>query len=86
MGIMRFALAGTALAAAAMLTVGVVDPSFAASSSAREKAKQCHGKFQALENGECVATKFINPDRVPDPCGGGACYRSSKHKRHHAVS
>ena len=80
MRMMRFAVAGTALAVAGMLAV-CADPASAASSRAR--ASQCTGKYQALENGQCVNTKFVNPDRIPDPCAGGAvCYRSSKHKKH----
>jgi hypothetical protein len=81
MRIMSFALTSSALVVAGMLAVCAVDPASAASA----KARSCNGKFQAYENGQCVSTRYVNPDRIPDPCGGGACYRSGsqKHKKHH---
>ncbi len=75
---MTFALTGAAAIALA-LAVSAVDPASAASP---RKAQSCNGLHDAYQNGQCVHTQFINPDRVPDPCAGGAvCYRSShKHK------
>jgi hypothetical protein len=80
MRIMGHALAGMALAVTGMLVVGVADPTSAA---ARTKGpKDCRGTHQALQNGECVSTTFVNPDRVTQPCNGSNCYRSSrKHKK-----
>jgi hypothetical protein len=79
MRIMSFTLAGSALVVAGILAVYAVDPA-----SAATRTRGCNGRYQAYENGQCVNTRFVNPDRIPDPCGGGVCYRSShKHRRHH---
>jgi hypothetical protein len=64
---------------AGMLAVGATEPAFAAA-----KERSCSGLYQSFQNGQCVNNAYINPDRVPNPCGGGACYRGShvKHKKH----
>jgi hypothetical protein len=69
-------------AVAAMLALGAAEPAFAAAA----KAKRCDGLYQAYQNGECVNNAYINPDRVPNPCGGGVCYRSGVkiHKKNKA--
>ncbi len=67
------------LTSVAGLVASSAQPSFAAAS----KARKCGGEYQALQNGECINTSFINPDRIPNPCAGGVCYRSGavKHKK-----
>jgi len=80
MRIMRLTLTGMALAATGMLAICVADPAAARTKGPRD----CKGPHQALQNGECVSTTFVNPDHVTQPCSGGSCYRSSrKHKKAH---
>jgi hypothetical protein len=79
MRIMRFALAGTAVIAAGMLTV-IADPASAASRT----RSACNGRYQAVQNGQCISTRYANPDRATggDPLGGAQVYYRSTHKRH----
>jgi hypothetical protein len=73
---------GAALAVAGMLALCMTDP--ISDAQARVKPKDCTGLYTAFQNGECVQTQWINPNRVPSfrNCGGGLCYRSSRHKKH----
>ena len=75
MRIMGFAVTGMAVALTSVLAVCVADPAFAA----KKGAKGCTGLHQALQNGECVNTTFVNPDRVPNT--SAQFYRSSHHKK-----
>jgi len=81
MRIMRFALTGTAIIAAGMLAVSIADPASAAS---RTKSASCNGRYQAVQNGQCISTRYANPDRASggDALGGTQVYYRSTHKRH----
>jgi hypothetical protein len=74
MRIMRLALTGVAVALTGMPVVCIADPAFAAS---KKGLKGCTGKYQAYQNGECITTTDVNPDRVPSP----QYYRSSSKKK-----
>jgi hypothetical protein len=84
MKLTNLALTCATLAVAGMVAVCAADPA----SAAAPRGQRCTGLHTALENGRCVNTQFVNPDRVPDPCGGGACYRSGsqKHKKHKSTT
>ena len=57
MRIVGLSLTGTAVALASVLAVGVGEPAFA------KVPKNCSGKNQAYQNGQCVSTTAENPDR-----------------------
>ena len=48
------------LAFIGLLAVCVADPSFA------KGPKDCTGKYQKYENGECITTTTENPDHIPN--------------------
>jgi len=77
---MKIALSSTAIAVAGILTVWDVS-AFAA--PARTRA--CTGQYQAAQNGQCVNTRFANPNRSPHQ-DFTVFYRSKRHKSHKASS
>jgi hypothetical protein len=89
MRILRFLLTGTTLAIAGVLATLASDPASAAAPHARAKAnpaaapkaraEHCVGPYEAMENGVCVHTKFVNPDRVPEDFTVYYRSTSSKH-------
>jgi hypothetical protein len=72
--------------AVAALALCLTIPASAAPKHRRAPSvQQCSGYLTALENGQCVHTEWLNPDRVPPAlnCGSAAlCYRGGRQKRH----
>jgi hypothetical protein len=80
-------MAGVTIVIAGALAVCITNPASAARKPPRgPAAQQCSGLYSALENGKCVHTQWINPDRLPGVlyCGPvSLCYRAAgKHRRH----
>jgi len=64
----------TALALA-MAVVGATEPSFA------KGPKDCKGKYQAYQNGQCVSTTAPNPNRVQQTALDQPFYKRNKSKK-----
>jgi len=70
-----------AMSVAGMLALGAIEPAIAAPVA---KERKCTGAYHVLQNGKCVLKNaYVNPDPFPNPCAGGACYRTSavRHKK-----
>ena len=75
MRMMQMALSGTVIVVGSILTACIVEPA----SAAAPGTKGCTGQYRAIQNGQCVNTRFVNPNRGPSQ-DFTVYYRSKGHK------